>query len=164
MYYSRCLVVSVLGCCALVIRADPPAKQEFKMTVREKEVFDLINRERKKKDLPALTANPLLFKVARAHSANMAKQGKLKHELDGKIHRHRLLEAGYDYERAGENIAYGDKDYATKVIVKDWMDSKNHRDNILFPEYTETGIGVIAAKNDLLYYTQVFGKPFPPKE
>jgi uncharacterized protein YkwD len=160
---KRGWVVLLLGCFTLALRAEPPAQEELKMTQREKEVLELVNAERKKKDLPPLKPNPLLLKVARAHSANMAKQGKMEHKLDGKTPFQRILAGGYDYKYAGENIAEADKDYKTKVILKDWMDSEKHRKNILYPKFTETGIGVIEGKKDLLYYTQVFGTLLPPK-
>jgi len=164
MSYLRCLAAVLLGYFALAAEADPPARQEFKMTPREKEVVELTNLERKKKDLPPLKPNPLLFKIARDHSANMARQGKMEHVLDGKTPFKRILEGGYDYKYAAENIAEADQDYAAKVIVKDWMDSEKHRKNILYPEFREIGVGIIPGKKDLLYYTQVFGTLLPPKK
>jgi uncharacterized protein YkwD len=159
MLSVRCLAAFLLAGCALSVQADPPAAEEFKMTPREKEVVDLTNLERKKKDLPPLKPSPLLFKIARDHSANMAKQGKMEHILDKKTPFQRILAAGYDYMYAGENIAEADKDYTGKDIVKDWMESEKHRKNIMYPEFTEIGVGIIPGKKNLLYYTQVFGKP-----
>jgi uncharacterized protein YkwD len=158
MFCLRCLGTVLLACCTLSIHADPPTKPEIKMTRAEKEIFDLINLERKKKDLRPLKVNLLLIKIARDHSANMAKQGKLEHDLDGKKAAKRILDAGYDYLYTGENIAEN-MGFPAKAIVKDWMDSEKHRKNILYPEYTETGVGIVADKNGLLKYTQVFGKP-----
>src|SRR5207249_3044988 len=59
------------------------AQERFTMSGPEKKLLDLTNAEREKEKLPALRPSPLLFKVARAHAANMAKQGKMEHELDG---------------------------------------------------------------------------------
>jgi uncharacterized protein YkwD len=144
---------------ALAVQADPPAQPEFKMTPREKAVVELTNLERKKEKLPPLKPNPLLFKIARQHSANMAKQGKMEHVLDGKTPFQRILKGGYEYRYAGENIAEADKDYSAKEIVEDWMKSEKHRKNIMNPKFTEIGVGIIPGKKDLLYYTQVFGTP-----
>jgi uncharacterized protein YkwD len=164
MSFARCLGVFLLAYCALSVQADPPAEEEFKMTPREKEVVDLTNLERKKKDLPPLKPNPLLFKIARAHSANMAKQGKMEHILDDKTPFQRILGAGYDYRYAAENIAEADRDYTGKDIMKDWMASEKHRKNIMYPKFTEIGVGIIPGKKNLLYYTQVFGTPLSPKK
>src|SRR5262245_36141646 len=77
---------------------------KFSPTAEEKKILTLTNAERKKQDLPALEINPLLSKIARAHSANMAKQEKMAHDLDGKTPYQRLTDAGYAYGRAGENV------------------------------------------------------------
>src|SRR6516165_3586360 len=98
------------------VQADPPAK--FQMSKEEKELLDLTNQERKKNNVPPLKPNPTLFKVARAHSANMAKQGKMDHVLDGKKPPQRVKEAGYRYLSTGENIAFGN--VPLEELVEKW--------------------------------------------
>ncbi len=137
------------------VLADPPAK--FQMSKEEKQLFDLTNLERKKNDLPPLKASPLLFKVARAHSANMAKQNKMDHVLDGKKPAQRVKEAGYRYLTTGENIAFGD--LPQEDLMKAWMGSKLHRANILNAKFIEIGLGIVSDEKGVPYYTQVFGKP-----
>jgi uncharacterized protein YkwD len=138
-------------------QADPPAK--FQMSKEEKELLDLTNQERKKKDLPLLKPNPTLFKVARAHSANMAKQNKMDHVLDGKKSADRVKKAGYKYRSTGENIAFGN--YPLDKLMEAWMGSKLHRANILNKNFTEIGLGIIPDKDGVPYFTQLFGKPYP---
>ena len=75
----------LLGCAAPMVLADGKKDNNpFEMTKEEQGLFDLLNKERAHKDLPALRPNPLLFQAARRHSANMAKQRKMEHLLDGK--------------------------------------------------------------------------------
>ena len=136
-------------------RAGEPAKLD--MTKEEQKLVELTNAERKKKDLPALKPSPLLFKVARAHSANMAKQGKMAHDLDGKNPFQRLKDAGYTYFFAGENVAAGLDEL--DEVMKGWMESEPHRKNILSEKFTEIGVGVARDKKGEPYFTQVFGKP-----
>ena len=139
---------------------DKKEAPQVEMTKDEKMLLELLNKERTKKELPPLQPNPLLFKVARAHSANMAKQEKMEHVLDGKNPGQRVLAAGYDYGKAAENIAVSEGTRPPlRVIVKGWMESKIHRDNLLDDKVTETGLGI--AKNDKgeIYYTQVFARP-----
>jgi uncharacterized protein YkwD len=136
-------------------RADPPAK--FQMSKEEKRLFDLTNQERKKHDLPALKPSPLLFKIARAHSANMAKQHKMDHVLDGKKSADRVKAAGYRYLSTGENIAFGN--YPPEKLMEAWMGSKLHRANILNKKFTEIGLGIVPDKEGVPYFTQLFGKP-----
>jgi uncharacterized protein YkwD len=141
----------------VLVAADDP-KPKFELSKAEQAILDATHKEREKEKLPPLKANPILFEVARAHSANMAKQGEMKHELDGKNPADRIKAAGYDYSYIAENIAVSDGE-SPEGIVKAWMDSKIHKENILNDKYTEIGIGI--AKNDKgeTYYTQEFGTP-----
>jgi uncharacterized protein YkwD len=133
---------------------DPPP---LKLTADEQKFLDLTNAERKKANLPPLKADPLLCQVARAHAANMAKQGKMEHKLDGKTQYERIKGAGYKYSTAGENIARGD--LPMEAVMKALMDSKVHRENILAEEFTEIGVGLAASEDGKTYYTQDFAAP-----
>jgi uncharacterized protein YkwD len=137
-------------------------KPKFKMSAAERQVLELTNKERKKAGLKPLKPNPVLFAVARGHSANMAKKGEMKHKLDGKEVDARADDAGYDFASIGENIAKGEE-ATPKEVMKGWMKSKGHRENILAAKYQEIGIGIAEGKEKVLYYTQVFGTPQPKK-
>jgi len=135
-------------------------KDELKLSDDEKTLLRLLNESREKKKLPPLKPNPILFKVARAHSANMARQEKMAHELDGKKPKDRVEEAGYDYRSVGENVAYAEKDddpLPLAEIHDRWMKSKVHKDNILAAKFEEVGLGIEKNKKGDFYYTQVFG-------
>lgn len=140
-------------------KKDPPP---LKLSDDEQAVLDLTNLERAKEKLPLLKANPLLFRAAREHTANMAKKGEMKHVLDGKNPQDRLDAVHYDLRKCGENIAYGD-DATPREIMKGWMNSKVHRENILDPAFTEIGIGVVRNDKGEVYYTQDFGVTFDDK-
>jgi uncharacterized protein YkwD len=131
-------------------------KTKFMITDDEQNIVDLINQERKKHNLPPLKVIPVLCQVARAHSANMAKQNKMEHELDGKTPYDRIKASGYKYSLAGENLARADVSH--DEVMKAWMDSKVHRENILDDEFAETGVGIAKGK-EKVYYTQVFATP-----
>ncbi len=135
---------------------DPPP---LKLTDDEKTLLELTNAERVKEKLPPLKANPFLFKAARDHSANMARKGEMKHVLDGKNPQDRLDAVHYDYRKCGENIAYSDG-ASLQDIMKGWMNSKVHRENILDPAFTEIGVGVARNDKGEIYYTQDFGVAF----
>jgi uncharacterized protein YkwD len=131
------------------------------LSADEKTILDLTNKAREEKSLPPLTLNPVLTKVARAHSANQAKQEKMAHVLDGKNPADRVKEAGYKYSWVGENVAKGEN-VTVRQVFDGWMNSEHHRDNILKADYREIGIGVARNAKGEVYYTQVFGAP--PKE
>ena len=50
-----------------------------------------------------------------------------------------LPEFGIRYETAGENIAAGQRTPAQ--VVRAWMHSEGHRNNILNPDFTQIGVG-----------------------
>src|SRR5262245_51494392 len=137
---TRSLIFTCLTGLALFVPrslADEPKSAKFELTKTEKRLLELTNQERKKEELPPLKADPLLFKSAREHSANMAKQGKMEHDLDGKTPFQRIKGAGYQYYMAGENIAFGPLDLP--IVMNGWMNSKGHRANILNKNFTEIG-------------------------
>ncbi|MFO0965399.1 MAG: CAP domain-containing protein [Gemmataceae bacterium] len=137
----------------------PADEIKIDIAAAEKKVLELTNAERAKEGLKALTWNPVLAKVARAHAQNMAKQQKEVHILDGKNPYDRIKAAGYDYRRAGENVGSMTPDFELPDLMKAWMDSKGHRANILQGEYEEAGIGAAVGENGRIYFAQEFGKP-----
>lgn len=134
-------------------------KKPFQHTPDESKVFELTNLERKQKELKPLKLSLVLSKIARGHSENMARQGKLEHKLDDKTPGGRTREAGYAFATVGENIGAGEDGTSLPMIMKAWMDSPGHRDNILFADYTEVGIGIARDKDGKLYFTQLFAIP-----
>lgn len=84
----------------------------------------------------------------------------MSHNLDGKGVKDRLDDAKYQYTRYGENIAYVTDFPTAEKIMKMWMDSPGHRENILRPEFTEIGVGVVkSGRTGATYFCQVFGTP-----
>jgi uncharacterized protein YkwD len=153
-----CIALTVAVRCG----ADEPEKKEpakHELTADEKSILDLTNQERTRAGLPAFKPSLVLSKVARGHSANMAKQGKIEHILDGKTPGQRAREGGYRFDVVGENVAWGEKGFTLPQVMKTWMDSKVHRDNILDKEFTEIGIGIITDAKGKSYYTQLFATP-----
>ena len=155
---KTCVAVTcvVLAGFALVRGGEPPP---FKMTEVEAKLLDLTNQERKKKELPPLRSSPRLAELARAHSANMAKQRKMEHTLDGKTPFDRMRDVDYKYLKAAENIAAGDAGAPLSGIMEAWMESTRHRENILGAEFTDIGLGTARDKDGKIYITQVFAKP-----
>ncbi|MFZ3069369.1 MAG: CAP domain-containing protein [Microgenomates group bacterium] len=101
----------------------------------------LINKERVAVGLKPLTENKLLDESAKAKACDMRDNNYFEHvSPDGKQPWYFIKKAGYDYYHAGENIA---RDYnnSTKRTATAYMNSEEHRDNILDPAYTEVGIG-----------------------
>jgi len=90
--------------------------------------------------LAALTLNSQLASAAQAKANDMVARNYWSHNTpDGKEPWTFMDAAGYNYQKAGENLAYG---FATSSdTITGWMNSPSHRDNILDPVYREVGFG-----------------------
>lgn len=116
------------------------------------EVVRLVNAERAKAGLPALTMN---------REANAAAQVRAREIVSNFSHTRpsgascftALREAGVNYRGAGENIAYGQP--SAQAVVQAWMHSPGHRANILNAQFTAIGVGH-HVQNGTHYWTQFF--------
>jgi uncharacterized protein YkwD len=68
----------------------------------------------------------------------------------------RIARAGYPVKYGwAENIAAGPT--TAEAVMKMWMGSEAHRNNILNPKFKALGVGVAQASDGTLYWTQNFG-------
>ena len=68
----------------------------------------------------------------------MADHDKMTHDgSDGSTPAERVERAGYHYQTTGENVAQGQK--TCEEVIRAWMNSPHHKENILKPEFTEIG-------------------------
>jgi uncharacterized protein YkwD len=106
----------------------------------------LLNAERARHGLAPLRRNSILELASQRHSEDMAIRDFYAHETpQGVDPGDRIAAAGYPVVgvTVGENIHWGIEANATPVrIVRDWMESPGHRENILRPQFTEVGVGV----------------------
>lgn len=131
----------------------------FNATGDERRAFDLVNSERQKRGLSPLVWDASLARLARYHSATMARDGVLSHtDRDGLDLSGRAQVLGLHGWRAlGENIAYnqGFSD-PTAFAVERWMISQAHRENILNGGFTHAAVGIARAADGRIFFTQVF--------
>jgi len=120
--------------------------------------FRLLNCEREARDLPALRCDLRMVWLGRQHAADMRKYNFLSHTShNGASPFARMKARSVRYRAAAENICQApDVEQAHFV----WMDSEGHRLNILSPEFTFAGVGVVQGKDGLLLTTD-FYDPFP---
>lgn len=116
------------------------------------EVLRLVNVERAKAGLPALTTNSTLTAAANKR-AQETKQSFSHTRPDGSSCFTVLAEYGISYRTAGENIAYGQR--TPQEVVNGWMNSPGHRANILKSSFGKVGIGVYES-NGVIYWSQLF--------
>lgn len=116
----------------LSLKPDPEA---------EKEMFNLVNKERKAQGLGEVVVNEALRDVGRAYCLDMFKRGYFSHYTpEGKSPFDRIDAAGIDYLAAGENLAYAP---SVAIAHQGLMNSPGHRANILRKEFGKLGVGVI---------------------
>jgi uncharacterized protein YkwD len=132
------------------------------------EIIALTNLERARNDLPALVPNDLLTQAALNKAQNMIKLGIFDHYYQSQEGANVnpwqfILDQGYQYHHAGENLA---RDFfSAEKLVQAWMDSDAHRANLLSPQYTEIGVAVIEGpfldKDNTTLVVQLFATPLP---
>jgi uncharacterized protein YkwD len=110
----------------------------------------LVNQERAKIGAGALVEQPQLEAAASGQVSDMLARNYYDHvSPDGKDPLDRDTAAGYLRGAAGyaigENLAWATGDASPVRIVAAWMDSPDHRDNLLSREYRDSGIAVAAA-------------------
>ena len=100
------------------------------------------NEQRANNDEGNLQINSELNQAAQAKANDMAARNYWSHNTpDGQTPWSFITAAGYDYQTAGENLAYG---FATAGdTVTGWMNSPEHRANILNATYHDVGFGFI---------------------
>lgn len=142
---------------------DLPAPREIQVT--RSAILCVLNAERAKHGLPALTRNPLLERSSQRHSEDMALRRFFEHETPEGVGSHtRMNLAGYLLPWTGENLYWGTNAASTPVGALDgWMKSPGHRANILRPQFTEVGVGIaydapkIGVTGHSAVYTTNFG-------
>jgi uncharacterized protein YkwD len=98
--------------------------------------------------------------VASAHAVDMADHGYFEHEdLNGHSPADRVRAVGYREKLVGENIAYGPE--TVDDVVRGWLDSPGHCENIMDPRFAEMGIGYATGRSSRrgLYWVQVLAAP-----
>ncbi len=137
--------------------------QDLTASVIAADVAELTNENRTDHGLPALSVDPLLTEAAQLKAEDMAKRSYYAHiSPDGKSPLYWLNKVGYKYLNAGENLVIDRT--TSEEAVDAWMDSPDHRENILRPQFTEIGIGVAEGKYDgvrTIFVVQEFGTPYP---
>jgi uncharacterized protein YkwD len=109
---------------------------------------------------PPLRVDPDLSRIAREYSCVLLARGALSHTgTDGTTVSDRIRAAGKTFVAVGENLASStDTRQPVVAAIDAWMKSAGHRENILRPDFTDTGVGV-CHDGTTYYFTQVFLRP-----
>lgn len=131
--------------------------EQANSTVQADEVLELVNQERSKQGLKALTLSGELTNVATIKAQDMADNGYFDHTSPNYGSPFEMMQHfGIQYRSAGENIAAGQK--TAQEVMNSWMNSSGHRANILNSDYEQIGIGYVTGGKYGTYWVQMFKK------
>lgn len=143
------------------IKINPPRKISGDFETDNFQIFTLVNEERRKRGLNQLLWDDAVADIARNYSERMARENFFGHfDPNGREVLDRAKTARLKHwSRIGENLfSIADLAKFDAFTVKQWMKSPTHRQNIIDPEWTTTGIGIARAPDGEIFITQVFIK------
>ena len=117
--------------------------------------LDLANQARAEAGLTPLQSDEGLTRAARKHSALMASQKRLSHDLPGEPALPQRLAAAssLQFSAEGENVGLAP---SAAEVHRGFMHSPHHRENLLNPDYNVAGFAVVRNGN-MIYVTEDFG-------
>lgn len=128
--------------------------QTSSMNSDEKEVFDLINKQRTNNGLPSLQNDSEVQRIARIKAQDMVNNNYFSHNSPTYGSPFDMLKSfKVSYKTAGENIAANS---SNSSAVTAWMNSSGHKANILNSSFNYTGIGVVSSPRYGKMYVQMF--------
>jgi len=149
------------------------------LSTNQQKLLNAINQERAKTatcgnrgtfgPVPALTWNSELYASALEHVNDLAYSNTFSHNGSGTQYDltgngrpskfyERITSNGYNnYYSVGENIAGGQR--SLKEVMKAWMASPGHCENIMKSTYTQVGVAIVIKEdsNYQVYWGQNFG-------
>ncbi|OAI52606.1 hypothetical protein AYO44_16530 [Planctomycetaceae bacterium SCGC AG-212-F19] len=125
----------------------------------EELLLAMVNQHRKAKGKKPLTANPVLFAIARAHAANMTKQEMLDDEVDGMDTSARVVAGGYkSVPGQVEATLTADANLSPASACRAWIDNAAANEILLSPT-KDTGIGMARDAKGQVYYSMILASP-----
>jgi uncharacterized YkwD family protein len=124
------------------------------LTAEEQQMWQLVNMERTSRGLNALQIHPGLVKLARMKSQDMITHNYFSHQSPTYGSPFDMMRReGISYRFAGENLAGAPTVERAHTAL---MNSPGHRANILNPNFTHIGIGIIDGGMFGKMFTQMF--------
>jgi uncharacterized protein YkwD len=113
--------------------------------ISNQQLLILTNQQRQNNNLGPLTDNQNLDQAAANKASDMFSKDYWAHNApDGTTPWVFIKSAGYNYVYAGENLARGFTN--AQDVITAWMNSPEHRQNVLSPNYQNVGFAVETGK------------------
>src|ERR1035437_764129 len=142
---SAILLLISAGVFTSFVRTNYPAVLGVSADISTQQLLILTNQERQDNNIGALTDNSELDLAAANKAADMFSKDYWAHNApDGTTPWTFIKAAGYNYVYAGENLARGFN--STSDVATAWMNSPEHRQNVLSPNYQNVGFAVASGK------------------
>lgn len=126
-------------------------------------LVDETNQQRVDNNLPDLQVSPLLTAAAQDKANDMATKGYFAHTSpQGLTPWYWFQQVGYNFDYAGENLAVNFSD--SQDVTTAWMNSPEHRANILSVNFTQIGIATaqgVYEGQPTTFVVEEFGTPAP---
>ena len=111
-------------------------------------LLNATNSQRSAYNQPSYELNSQLDAAAQTKANDMVTKNYWSHNTpSGQTPWSFITSAGYNYQLAGENLAYGFNN--ASQVISGWMNSPEHRANILDSGYKDVGFGVASSVNYL---------------
>ncbi|KAK9709367.1 hypothetical protein K7432_009080 [Basidiobolus ranarum] len=123
------------------------------------EQLDLVNKERRIAGAKPLQLDSRLVECAQLHTDYQVRVRKMTHDEPGRPLEVRVDAVNVVWANIGENVANGYQN--DEEVVRNWMESPGHRQNILNPQFTHLGVGFSSTG---YYWTQVFARISGPSK
>ena len=121
------------------------------------------NAERATAGRPPLVLDSRLNEAAQQHAEDMLAHSYYNHRSpQGSRPADRVRQTGYTAQIVGENIARGP--LSVNEVMDNWLQSQDHRRNLLNPAYRDFGVGIAVGRNSVGYtvlWVQDFASPNP---
>lgn len=116
----------------------------YATSISSQGLLNYTNQRRAAANVGNLVINTKLNQAAQAKANDMATRNYWAHNTpDGTPPWTFITNAGYSYDKAGENLACGFDE--SSDVITGWYNSPSHRDNLLHPDYKDVGFGIINA-------------------
>ncbi len=146
MPYLPLLLVVVIGLAINSFWSSRAAVLGAGTNLSASSLLESTNTERSRSQVADLRISPSLSAAAQSKAQDMVDGNYWSHTSpDGRKPWSFIRASGYSYEAAGENLAYGFSNAPT--TISGWMNSPEHRRNVLDGAYREVGFGIVRAEN-----------------
>lgn len=135
-------------------------------SITPQQLLNATNTQRLQTGEKGLTINAQLQNAAQNKAEDMVKRNYWSHKTpEGKDPWAFIANENYQYQKAGENLAYGFNDSTS--TIDGWMNSDSHKRNLLDKDFTEVGFGVVDSNNfnengHSTVVVAMYAEPLPP--